>query len=331
MNFEKPIKIASSGNYLPKKISSNEIEERYGLAIGWSERYSGVLNRHHVTFESNGYMGARAIENALAKVSMDLSEIDLIISAGASYDYPLPNQASVIKNELADGLNCNVGAIDVDTTCLSFVSAFDIASKFLDGAQYKNIVVVSVESASKGISSKRPETITLFGDGAAAFVFSYDESAKSCIIKTTVKTYSEGVNYTIVKGGGMLYSYRDYLYDENLFSFEMNGIQLLKLAKQKLPDFLKTFFEDLDYRMEDINVIIPHQASKMGLSLFKNMIALKDGQVKENIEQYGNCIAASIPLLLHEVITKGEIKRGDLCLLLGTSAGFSIGALLLKY
>jgi 3-oxoacyl-[acyl-carrier-protein] synthase III len=331
MNGNKSIKIISSGIYLPKAVSSAEIEEKYGLEQGWCERYSGVSSRHHVTFESIGYMGARAIENALEKSKMQLQDIDLIISAGASYDYPLPNQASVIKSELKNGLDCEVGCIDIDTTCLSFVSAFDMASKILDGKQYKNIIVVSVESASKGLSSNRTETITLFGDGAAAFIFTYDDTASSFLIKSSLKTFAEGMSYTIIKGGGMLNHFRDNPYDEDLFAFEMNGIQLLKIAKKKMPDFISAFFSDLEIKFDDVNVIIPHQASKMGLALFKNMFELRPNQFKENLSNKGNCIAASIPILLHEIIEKNELERGDLCLLLGTSAGFSIGSLLFKF
>ena len=91
MNISRKIKILSTGAYLPKAISSEEFEQKHHLPEGWSERYSGVKNRHHVTFESNGYMGARAIESALENSSLELSDIDLIISAGATFDYPLPH------------------------------------------------------------------------------------------------------------------------------------------------------------------------------------------------------------------------------------------------
>src|SRR5688500_4560063 len=99
MSAHKPIRIVGFGKYLPKQVLSCDIEKKYGLPNGWSERYSGVKSRHHVTFESNGYMGARAIENALENANVSLSEIDLIISAAATFDYPLPNRSSIIKSE----------------------------------------------------------------------------------------------------------------------------------------------------------------------------------------------------------------------------------------
>ncbi|TVQ09631.1 MAG: hypothetical protein EA361_15185 [Bacteroidetes bacterium] len=331
MNSEKPIRIIASGKYLPVEVSSEELEEKHNLPKGWSEAHSGVISRHHVSFESIGFMGARAIEAALEKANLGLADIDLLISAGATFDYPLPSQSSVIKSELKEGMSCHVPALDVDTTCLSFVSAFEIAAKMLDGDQYKRIVIVSSEIASKGLNSQNPETLTLFGDGAAAFILSYDESSPSAFIKAYFKTWSEGLNHTMIRGGGAVHFFRDYPYDEKLHSFDMDGIKVLKLAAKKLPEFMDFVCKDLSITLAGVDVIVPHQASKAGICLFKKMFDLSAGKVKENIATYGNCIAASIPLLLHDTIEKNEIRRGDLCMLVGTSAGFSIGALLFRY
>ncbi|MFN3556647.1 MAG: 3-oxoacyl-[acyl-carrier-protein] synthase III C-terminal domain-containing protein [Bacteroidales bacterium] len=331
MKSKKPIRIIASGQYLPAQVSSEELEVRFSLPRGWAELHSGVISRHHVSFETIGYMGARAIEEALEKANLGLGDIDLIISAGASFDYPLPCQSSIIKSELREGLHCHVPAIHVDTTCLSFVSAFEIAAKMLDGDQYKRIVIVSAEIASKGLNTHNLETLTLFGDGASAFILAFDDSSPSAFYKAYFKTYSEGVYHTIIRGGGAVHFFRDYPYDEKLHSFDMNGMKVLKLAARKLPDFMDFVCSDLSVSLADVDVIVPHQASKAGLSLFRKMFHLSQDQVKENIATHGNCIAASIPLLLHDTIMKDEIKRGDLCMLIGTSAGFSIGALLFRY
>jgi len=327
----KNIKIVSSGCYLPKCISSSEIEINNNIPKGWSEKYNGVKNRHHVTFETNGYMGARAIESALEKSDLDLSDIDLIISAGASFDYILPNQSSTIKSELKHGVSYNIPAIDIDTTCLSFMTSFDIASKMMDGYQYRNVIIVASEVASKGLNSNNFETATLFGDGAAAIILSFDSDNKSSYIKGSTKTYSEGVFDTIIKGGGVKYYFKDHPYDPELHSFQMNGRKLLKLAKREMKNFTNDFFNDIDYSMDDVDLVIPHQASKIGLELFKKMYSIDASKIMSNIESHGNCIAASIPLIINQSIHHNKLKRGDLCLLIGTSAGFSIGASLFRY
>jgi 3-oxoacyl-[acyl-carrier-protein] synthase-3 len=329
MNLHKPLRIKGMGKYLPSQIKSEELERKLGIPSGWSAKHSGVCTRHHATFESNGYMGARAAEEALERCNMTLAEIDLIISASGTYDYPLPNQASVIKAEMKDGMQCHTPAIHLDSTCLSFVAALEMAAHYLDGRQYKNILIVTSEIASKGLNPENWETSTLFGDGAAAVVVAYDEA--SYLIKGMQLTFSAGAYDTIIEGGGNKNFFRDHPYDPVMHSFRMNGRQLLRLAGQLIPEFMDSFFQDLDIRLEDIPVIIPHQASRLGMQVFKKQYDLNATQVKESLERYGNCIAASIPLTLYDVIERHEISRGDLCFLSGTSAGFSIGGVLIRY
>jgi 3-oxoacyl-[acyl-carrier-protein] synthase-3 len=331
MTAEKPIRIEGSGTYLPRLVSSDEIEKKFNLRSNFSEKYSGVKFRHQVTFESNGYMGARAVEKALLDANLNIEDIDVLIAAGATFDYPLPNKSSVILSEIENGNTDNITTFDVDSTCLSFVSAFEIAAAMLDGEKYKRIVIVSSEIASKGLNPSEPESLTLFGDGAAAFILKYDERSNARFYKSSFKTYKEGLNYTIIKGGGNKYHFKDYPYSPELYSFEMDGFKLLKLAKQKLPNFINQFLSSLNIETKGIDVVVPHQASKVGLSMFKNFNVFRENQILENLETHGNCIAASIPILLHDSIANGKIKRDDACLLIGTSAGFSIGALLFKY
>ena len=113
--------------------------------------------------------------------------------------------------------------------------------------------------------------------------------------------------------------------------FSMDGTSLLKLARNKMKTFINQFFEDLDYTLDDVDIIIPHQTSKIGNILLKKILNCEDEKVMVNLENHGNCIAASIPILLHQSIENKKIKRGDLCLLIGTSAGFSIAASLFKF
>lgn len=331
MKHTRPIKIAGFGKYLPRAISSADLEHDHNLPAGWSEKFSGVVSRHQVSFESNGYMGARAIENALQNCGFKLTDLDLIISASATFDYPLPNSASVIKSELAGALDIQIAGIDIDSSCLSFVSAFEMASSLLDGDQYKRLVIVSSEISSIGANPSNWETFTLLGDAAVAVILEYDESAGSHFIKGGQRTYSEGVYETIIRGGGNKYFYKEHPYQPDLHSFSMNGLKVLRIASKRIPEFMEWFFSDLPFKIEEMDAIIPHQASRTGINLFKRMYPFRECQVKESIAHYGNCIAASIPLTLYDAVEKGEIRRGDLCLLCGTSAGFAIGAVLIKY
>lgn len=326
----KPISIVGSGKYLPTKVLSSDIEKKYGLPEGWSEKYSGVYARHQVTFETGAYMGAMAVAAALERANMSLKDVDMLISAGATFDYPLPHQASLIKKELKDGDSVHIATLHIDSSCLSFVSALEVAAGLLDGKQYKNIVVVSSEIASKGLNPAVWECLTLFGDGAAAFILRYDETVDAGFIKAAQNTYSDGAMHSIIKGGGNAYFFKDHPYTPELHSFAMNGKALLLMASKKLPLFVDAFFQDIPFQIDTVDHIIPHQASKVGNSILTKLYPIAT-KVKNNLLHYGNCIAASIPLVLHDAIENGEIQSGDTCLLIGTAAGFSIGGLLFRY
>jgi len=331
MNKTKPIRISSMGKYLPERLSSKYLEKKHGLPRGWSQKYSGVESRHLVTHECNGYMGARAAEQALDNGKISLADIDMIISASGSYDYPIPNQASIIKAEMKDGNKYHPPAIDIDSTCLSFVAALDFVSSILDGCKYKKILIVSSEISSNAINPDNWETLTLFGDGAAAAVIEYDENSDSAYIKGEQVTYSDGAYYTVVEGGGNKNCFQDNPYNKEFYSFKMQGKHLLKMGKKRIPEFIDSFFSEINSSIESIDVIIPHQASKVGLKIFGSLYDIEPSKIKGTLHKYGNCIAASIPLTLMEAVELGDIKRGDSCLLIGTSAGFSIGAVLIKY
>ena len=327
-----PFKIAGLGTHLPEnRVDSEQLEESLSIPKGWATRYSGVKVRHHSTYESNTYLGARALEKALVHAGLGVGDLGLLISAAATYDYPLPNQASIIKAELEEGGAYPFPCIDIDTTCLSFVTALDYAAKSLDPETCRHIAIVSAEISSKGLNPDNWETATLFGDAAAAMIISVDELGTSGSLKYAMRTYSEGVMNTVVRGGGNKYFFKDHPYDPELHSFSMDGKQLLRMAKKRIPEFMEAFFDGLPFGIEDVDHILPHQASKAGLMAFTSLYNFKESQVTNNLETQGNCIAASIPSMFCEAVLKGHIKEGDLCLLCGTSAGFSIGANLIKY
>jgi 3-oxoacyl-[acyl-carrier-protein] synthase III len=331
MMYGKPIRILGTGKYVPQIVPSEVLESKYGLPEGWSETHSGVRSRYHVGKESSAEMGAKALEMAMEMAGVSLPDLDLIISGSASFDYPLPHQSSAIKREMKDGLNCQVPTMDVGSSCLSFLSAFEVAASLLNGQSYRKIAIVSSEIASKGINPDNWETLTLFGDGAAACILGFEAEGDSRFYMAVQRTYSEGFFDSIIKGGGNKHFFKDYPYDPALHSFGMHGKNLLRLALKTLPEFLQDFFAGMPISVAQIDCIIPHQASKSGIGLLQQIVPELSDKVKQNLLTHGNCIAASIPILLHDLIHSGEIKRGYHCFFIGTAAGVSVGGMLIKY
>lgn len=332
LSIKRAFKIIGTGTSFPaNKATSEMLEKKYGIPEGWSLKNSGVAERYHAEHETVAQLGAEALNKAMANAGIELGQIGMLISGSATYDHPLPNQSSLIKSELKDGNSVNIPCVDINTTCLGFVTALDYASRMVDNFKLKYVAIVCSEIASKGLDASNWETLSLFGDGAAAVIIKYDETNESGAIHYDMQTYSEGVEYTIIKGGGNKYFFKDHPYSPKMHSFTMEGIKLLKLAKNKVPEFMNLFFKDLPIHISGVNHIIPHQASKMGLKLFNSIYNIDEAHQITNLSTKGNCISASIPMLLCDSIKSKRIKSGDSVFLTGTSAGFAIGGLLMRY
>ena len=324
--------IAGHAWTVPKAVQSIQIEKEMGWPEGWSMRYSGVRKRHWVDHpDSNGELGAKSALKALEAAKMSLKKVDLIIFAGATYDYPLPNQSSIIKSKLDKSNTLNIPCGDVDTTCLSFITGLEIAVEKIALEKAETILLISSEVASNGLNPDSREVYTLFGDASAAFVITKGKNIT--LMNSMLKTYSEGVYDTIIKGGGNKMPPKMYDFDARNHSFQMNGKRLLRLGKRELPIFMKEFFSTIGINPKKIEHCIPHQASKAGLIIFESCFPLKKYGVRvvSTLEDYGNCIAASIPMTLSMHLEKNQIIEGERCLLVGTSAGFGIGAALLQF
>ncbi|MEE4116721.1 MAG: 3-oxoacyl-[acyl-carrier-protein] synthase III C-terminal domain-containing protein [Marinilabiliaceae bacterium] len=331
MNIINKVRIAGTGKYLPgHKVNSADLEAKLNLPSGWAERFSGVRERSWVDGETNAEMGYNALKAALANAGLKIDDIDLLINASATFDYILPFQAAFILKHFSSELERRIPAFDINTSCLSFISAFDLASSLISNGEYRRIAIVSSEASSKGLWEQKEEIITLFGDGAAAVILERDKEERG-VIKSMIRVYSEGFDYSIIKGGGNVYPPRDCPYDPEIHCFSMDGRKLLRLARKELAVFFRNFFQEAELDYSVVDVIAPHQASKAGINLFRSLFPELSDKIYSNLETHGNVISASIPMCLHDVIDKGILNRGQNCLLAGTAAGFAIGSILFKY
>jgi len=320
------------GKYIPqRRVSSTELEEQLGLEKGWIYKSNGIQFRHHVNEkESGAYMGAQALQEALDKANMQFKDLDLLIDASGSFDFPIPHNACLIPRELGI-LDAGIPCWDVDSTCLGFVTALDMVSYLLDGERDTNVAIVNSEIASKSLNPADPKTATLFGDAATAAIITIPSTEDTQgILAADMETYAQGAHYTRVKGGGnSIHPNEDTIPTD--FNFAMQGKLVMRLGMQRIVPFVEKLFSNIDITMDEVDCIIPHQASKMALNFAQKTFDWKDLQLFSNLANYGNCISASIPLALLEAIDEGKLKRGDSCLLLGTAAGLSVGGVVLIY
>lgn len=326
-----PFRLLGTGTYLPQKIfTAAEVDQKVGWPQGEALQKFKVNTRHFASeAETVSHMGSTALLNALSDAKLKVSDIDLIISGSASKEQPIPNASSLMQRNLgkaAYGIPC----IDVDTTCLSFLSALHIASHFLLAKTYKRIAVVSAEIASIAINWNSPEVFTLFGDGAAAFIIESDPTGECGILNYKFETHSEGwQSCQVVAGASKLNVFRPPP-SLNDYAFAMNGKAAFKLAADKMPKMLYNLFDEVGLKFKDIDMVVPHQASPLALAHMQSRLEIPDEKFVNHLAERGNQVAASIPIAFHVAKQQNRITKNQKILLAGTSAGVSLGAMILK-
>jgi len=331
MQVNLPLKIIGLGRYLPKRIvPSSELETMCGLSAGWVERRNGVRERRWVTDETSSFMSAEAAREALDEAKLKPDQLDLIINASGTGEQAIPDTGALIQRQLGLG-NSGIPAMTVHTTCLSFVAGLDVASNFLQNGRYKNILVASCDVASCGINPKEPESASLVGDAAAAVVVTRStQDEKSMLHRAHFKTYGEGAYLTTIMGGGSARHPRftNHTAEDDLF--HMDGPAVLRKVREIGADFLEELYPGLSKSLVDIDIVVPHQASKVGLLMLERF-GWPQAKIMKTLETLGNCVAASIPATLYQAVRDGNIQRGKKVLLAGTGAGLSIGGLILTF
>jgi 3-oxoacyl-[acyl-carrier-protein] synthase III len=327
------IRILGSGRYLPKtKVEAAELEKTLGLDAGWIAQKTGALTRYFVDDETTSSMGALAAKEALKNAGLTLQDVDLIVSASGTTEQPIPCTASLIQKQLGLGAS-GIPCFDINSTCLSFLTALDTVSYLVAAGRYKTVLIISSEIASKGLNWKHKESCTLMGDGAAAVVISETPSSQTGkILSSEFATYGDGSHLAEIRGGGTrVWPKGDAADIGDDFLFNMQGRSLFKMAAEHIPGLITKLLEPAQMTRSDLKLVVPHQGSLIALELLKRRAEFHDEQFLTTVHKFGNTIAASIPMGLHEAIIEKRIQRGDRIMLVGTSAGLTVGGMILEY
>ncbi|MBP2657343.1 MAG: beta-ketoacyl-ACP synthase [Firmicutes bacterium] len=330
--FHRSVRIIATGKYIPPTVVTNvDLEEKLNLPSGWIEKKIGVFSRHYAMGETQSEMAAKAIRDALQSVNMTMEDIDCLVGANGAMEQAIPSNAALTKKAL--GLEKAIPAFDINSTCLSFLVAMDLVSPMVAAGQYRRVVIFSSDIASNALNWEHKESCILFGDGAAAVVIERDDNPRgSKIVASKLATYIEGTHLAEVKGGGTKLHPREYRETNKTdYLFHMEGEKMFRLSMKYIPDFFTDLLKSANCKMDDITMLIPHQASLTAMKLIQRKLGILDEKFMLTIQEYGNTIAASIPLALHDAISQGRVKRGDRIILFGTSAGLSIGGMVLEY
>ena len=347
--------IKSLGYYVPKNVVKNEdLIKHMDTTDEWIQERTGIQERRYATRheESTVSLAANASRMAIERAGIEASEIDFIIFATLSPDYFFPGCGVLLQRELGiTGTEC--GALDVRNQCSGFIYALSVAHQFASGGVYKNILVVGAEVHSMGLdyTTRGRNVSVIFGDGAGAAIVQPTDQKDTGILATCMHsdgTHAEALAF-INPGchGGRYGDVEKYGYDESLdfggtfltqkmiddslIYPEMNGQFVFKNAVQKMPESIMEVLNKTGYKPSDLKMLIPHQANLRIASFVQHKLQLRDDQVYNNIQKYGNTTAASIPIALTEAHDLGLFTSGDLVCLTAFGSGFKWGAVLMRW
>jgi 3-oxoacyl-[acyl-carrier-protein] synthase III len=343
-------KIAGIGKYVPENIvTNNDLTAFIETSDEWIKERTGIQERRyaHRTQETTTTMGIKAAEIAIERAGIAAQDVDFIIFATLSPDYYFPGCGVLLQREMKMK---EIGALDIRNQCSGFVYAISVADQFIKTGMYKNILVVGSEKHSFGLDfSTRGRNISvIFGDGAGAVVLQATE--KQGILSTHLHSDGESAeilamfnpgthanhwvkdpvaNFDEAARGEMFMSHA--MIDDAQNYPTMDGQAVFKKAVVKFPEVIIEALEKNNLKTNDINILIPHQANLRIAQFVQQKLQLRDDQVFNNIDKYGNTTAASIPIALCEAWEAGKIKEDDLVCLAAFGSGFTWGSALLRW
>lgn len=343
--------IAGVGMYVPETIFTNEDMMKYmDTSDAWIQERTGIKERRfaHRTNETTTTMGIEAAKMAIERAGITPQDIDFIIFATLSPDYYFPGCGVLVQRAMKMK---EVGALDVRNQCSGFVYGLSVGDQFIRSGMYKNILVIGSEKHSfvLDFNTRSRNISVIFGDGAGAVVLQPTEDENRGILSSHLHSdgteaeilalynpgshanyWKEGLaDYDDVELGGL---YENHAMVEKLQYFPvMDGPGVFKKAVVKFPEVIVEALNANGYKPSDLSLLIPHQANMRISQFVQHKLSLRDDQVFNNIQKYGNTTAASVPLALCEAWQEGKIKKGDLICLAAFGSGFTWASTLLKW
>lgn len=323
--------IAGAGTYSPRDtITAADLDRLTGQAAGSTAARFGVATRHRAApDETSSAMAERAARAALADAGWDAASVDVVIGACGVMEQPIPGTAVLVQRRLGLGAS-GIPAFDVNATCLSFLIAFDRVLAGFALGEWRRALIVGADIASAALDYADPEASVLFGDGAAAIALEADGPHQ--LLAQLFRTYGDGAALCRLEAGGTRLRPDD---DLDRFraaaKFRMDGPGLFRATARRFPGFLRDLLARAGVTAADLRCVVPHQASRAALDHLKRALPNGDAVTVDLFAPVGNLIATSIPFALATARARGRLRAGEPGLIIGTSAGVSLGGAVIRW
>jgi 3-oxoacyl-[acyl-carrier-protein] synthase-3 len=326
----RPTTIASLATYVPPKLLTNaDLEKLVDTNDEWILQRTGIRERHIVDpGVATSDLGKEAALKAIARAGLSPDDIGLIIVGTVTPDMMFPSTACLLQHKIGAH---HAWGFDLSAACSAFTYALTAGSQMVASGAHDHVLVVGADVMSSIIDYQDRATCVLFGDGAGACVVSTAEPGTGGILDFEHEIDGSGGPALWMPAGGSRRPPSHETIDQRLHYVKQDGQAVFKFAVRKTEEISRRLLERNGLTPADLDLFVSHQANRRIIQAASEKLGLDSDKVIINIERFGNTTAATIPLALNDAVDTGRLKKGDLVLLASVGAGFTVGAVLVRW
>jgi len=317
------------GKYVPRRVLTNEdLSQMVDTSDEWIRTRTGIRERRLAEEgETTSRMAIQAARQALEVAGLKPAQIDLIVVATVTSDYPLPAAACLVQDALGA---TGAVAFDLSAGCSGFVYGLAVAAHLLSAGVYRTALVIGAETLSRFTDWADRNTCVLFGDGAGAAILQAGEN-EGGVLATALGADGSGWDLLHVPAGGSRTPASHRTVAAGLHFIQMKGREVFRFAVRIIPVATREVLEQAGLSLDDLDLLVTHQANQRIIEAAARSLNVPPEGVYSNLERYGNTSAASIPIALSEAAEEGHIKPGDLVVCVGFGAGLTWAAAAIRW
>lgn len=321
--------ITAVGMYVPDKVLDNKyFESIVDTNDEWILTRTGIKERRVLVDGATSDLATRACQDLFKTTSVKPEDIDLIIVSTVTPDMFFPSTACLVQNNIGAK---NAWAFDLSAACSGFLFGLKTGASFIESGNYKKVLVIGADKMSAITDYTDRNTCILFGDAAAAVLLEPTENLEYGIRDQLLYVDGSGKEALNMKGGGSLNPASHETVDKKWHYIYQDGKAVFKVAVKGMADVSAEIMEKNNLKSEDVAFLVPHQANLRIIDATAQRMGVSKDKVMINIDKYGNTTAATIPLCLVDYYRAGKVKKGDNLILAAFGAGYTWGAIYLKW
>jgi 3-oxoacyl-[acyl-carrier-protein] synthase III len=322
-------KITGVAGYVPPRVVTNfDLEKITDTTDEWIRTRTGIIQRHYADpGVASSHLGTEAARKLLGAKGVPAEEIEMIVLATVTPDMLFPSTACLIQDRLGAS---KAWGFDLSAACSGFVYALTVGAQFVGAGLHKKVLVIGSDVMTSILDFKDRATCVLFGDGAGAVLVEPASDSEGIIDFLNDVDGSGGCNLYMPAGGSLHPSSHETV-EKRMHYVHQEGAQVFKYAVRRMSELAVEILERNGLTSRDLALVVPHQANLRIIRAMQERLGVDDSKILINIDHFGNTTAATIPLGLMDALEEKRLRRGDLVLLISVGAGYTTGAMLLRW